>query len=126
MSIIVLTPKPPQAAAAEVHTDESLSTRLASDFLNLLGHEGRRFDSFEQLRDYAQAQIDAASLAAKVAEPVAAAPAAATAEPVFVQPVEEVVVPAPAAELAAAPAAEPTPAAVEADRPAETGAAPQV
>jgi hypothetical protein len=76
MSIIVLTPKPPQAQAT-VNTDESLSTRLASDFLHMMGQEGHRFDSFEQLRDYAQAQIDAATLAAKIdpPAPVAAEPA---------------------------------------------------
>jgi hypothetical protein len=68
VSIIVLTPKPPQSVAA-VSTDESLSAHLASDFLHLLGQEGRRFDSFEQLRDYAQARIDAASLAAKIEAP---------------------------------------------------------
>lgn len=65
MSIIVLTPPPKTgttslATAAGVGPD-SFGARLASDFLHLLGREGYHFDSFEQLRDFAQAQIDAAN-----------------------------------------------------------------
>lgn len=97
MSIIVLTPKPPQAKVAGTNTvaqtEGSLAARVGEDFLHLLGHEGYRFDSFEQLRDFAQAQLDAATLAEKMdapAEPVAAAPAVA------VEPAAPV--PAPAAE----------------------------
>lgn len=69
MSIIVLTPKPNNAAAVP-NTDESLSVRLASDFLHMLGQDGRRFETFEQLRDYAQAQIDAAATLAHINAPV--------------------------------------------------------
>lgn len=81
MSIIILTPPPKkpgttsQATEANV-TPGTLSTditgigqRLESAFLHLIGLEGHRFDTFEQLRDFAQAQIDATA-------PVAAAPAA--------------------------------------------------
>jgi len=79
MSIIILTPKPNNLSMSSnsvVDTNESIAARLTSDFLHLLGHEGHRFDSFEQLRDFAQAQIDAASLAARAAAPapVEAAP----------------------------------------------------
>jgi hypothetical protein len=97
MSIIVLTPKPPQAKAAGTNTvaqtEGSLAARVGEDFLHLLGHEGYRFDSFEQLRDFAQAQIDATALAntieqAAPAEPVAAAPAVA------VEPAAPIPVPA--------------------------------
>jgi hypothetical protein len=82
MSIIVLTPKPPQAQTAAANTstialtETSLVARIGDDFLHLMGHEGYRFDTFEQLRDYAQAQIDAAAtlatLAAKTDAPAAA------------------------------------------------------
>lgn len=96
MSIIVLTPKPPQVKATAAvntstvaQTETSLIARIGDDFLHLMGHEGYRFDTFEQLRDYAQAQIDAAAtlatLAAKTDAPAAApevAPApAADSEP---------------------------------------------
>jgi len=85
MSIIILTPKPNNLSMSSnsvVDTNESIAARLTSDFLHLLGHEGHRFDTFEQLRDFAQAQIDAASLAARAAAPVAAAePVAPTAAP---------------------------------------------
>lgn len=79
MSIIVLTP-PPKTNAALATTDgsnESFGSRLASDFLHLVGLEGRHFDSFEQLRDFAQAQIDAAApqeVVAEVAAPAVEAP----------------------------------------------------
>ena len=82
MSIIVLTPKPNNAAAVP-NTDESLSVRLASDFLHMLGQDGRRFETFEQLRDYAQAQIDAAATLAHINAPAEVAPA----ESVAVAPV---------------------------------------
>lgn len=77
MSIIILTPKPPQAKATRTntviaHVQNSLAARLGEDFLHLLGYEGYRLDSFEQLRDFAQAQIDAASLTDKIDAPVEA------------------------------------------------------
>lgn len=98
MSIIVLTPKPPQNAAV-ANTDSSLSVRLASDFLHLLGQEGHRFDSFEQLRDYAQAQIDAAAALAKIDANAGEAVSAPLAEATPVAPAAEPVsVPVPAAE----------------------------
>lgn len=92
MSIIVLTP-PPKTNAALATTDgsnESFGSRLTSDFLHLVGLEGRHFDSFEQLRDFAQAQIDAATpqeVAAEVAETAVEVPAVEAA-PVVAPPVD--------------------------------------
>jgi hypothetical protein len=64
MSIIVLTPPPKNpsgsAAALSSGSPEPFGNRLASELLHLVGLEGHRFDSFEALRDFAQAQIDAA------------------------------------------------------------------
>jgi len=87
MSIIILTPKPNSLSARATNTvadtAESLAARMTSDFLHLLGHEGHRFDTFEQLRDFAQAQIDAAAFAAaieaKASEPAPVEPAPAAA-----------------------------------------------
>jgi hypothetical protein len=65
MSIIVLTPppkNPPGTNAASLDANPSVTDRLASEFLHLIGREGYHFDTFEQLRDFAQAQIDAAAL----------------------------------------------------------------
>ena len=62
MSSIVLTPPPktgPNSLAA-TDTGGSFGSRLASELLHLVGLEGHSFDSFEQLRDFAQAQINAA------------------------------------------------------------------
>ena len=73
MSIIILTPPPKKpgasttlsaadASAGTLSTDVTgFGQHLASDFLHLIGLEGHRFDTFEQLRDFAQAQIDAAA-----------------------------------------------------------------
>jgi|SRR5579859_655368 len=99
MSIIVLTPKPSQAKTAGTNTvaqtEHSLAARVGEDFLHLLGHEGYRFDSFEQLRDFAQAQIDATAMAVKIV--AQGAEAAAEASPVVVAEIPAPV-PAPAAE----------------------------
>lgn len=70
MSIIVLTPKPKTTAALAV---ASTDTSMAPDLLHMLGVDAQRFDTFEQLRDYAQAQIDAA---APTVPPAADAPSA--------------------------------------------------
>lgn len=70
MSIIILTPPPkgtgststssPTVEGVLAAPSTSVGQRLESAFLHLIGMEGHRFDTFEQLRDFAQAQIDAA------------------------------------------------------------------
>lgn len=70
MSIIVLTPPPKNPRTA--NTDTTATERMASEFLHLIGREGYHFESFEQLRDFAQAQIDADAAVAAPTPPPAA------------------------------------------------------
>lgn len=87
MSIIILTPPPKKpgtsTAPGTLSSDATgLASRLSSDFLHLIGLEGHRFDTFEQLRDFAQAQIDATRPTVPPAiDPVAAPAAPVTADP---------------------------------------------
>jgi hypothetical protein len=87
MSIIILTPAPKQTdsstGVSPLATAPTLATRLTSEILHLVGLEGHRFETFEQLRDFAEAQIAAA--AAVVDAPIAAV-APVTADPAAPQP----------------------------------------
>lgn len=72
MSIIILTPPPKKlsvtspattepTAAGTLSTDVTgLGERIESAFLHLIGQEGHHFADWVAVRDFAQAQIDAA------------------------------------------------------------------
>jgi len=85
MSIIILTPKPsnPPTASDNLATaanSPTIAQRLESQFLHLLGLEGHTFETYEQLRDFAETQIAAAAAVVPAAVD-AAAPVASDAPP---------------------------------------------
>lgn len=72
MSIIILTPPPKKLSVTSPATTEptavqalppaspTVGERIESAFLHLIGQEGHHFADWTAVRDFAQAQIDAA------------------------------------------------------------------